>query len=188
IGFDANGIVTSLKLEFSTNAGAYSSYPFGATLETTGGARMIIGPYKIQNYAYKNYCLTTHTGPAGVYRGVAQPSCFLAIEALMDRIGRKLGIDPLEVRLRNVVTPSDMPWTNVLGVRYDTGDYPACLKRAREVSGYDNFRRAQRADRLETGKYRGIGISNMTEITGTGAPGWRVRGLRSVSGVDSATL
>jgi carbon-monoxide dehydrogenase large subunit len=188
IAFTKEGVVTSLQLQLFTNIGAYSSSPFGGTLETTGGARMIVGPYKIRNYAYECHAVTTHTCPSGVYRGVAQPACFMAIEGLMDRIGRTLGIDPLEIRLRNVVTPADMPWVNVMGVRYDTGSYQECLQRARIYSDYDSVRRAQPANRLVDGKYRGIGISNMTEVTGTGAPGWRVRGLRSVSGVDSATI
>lgn len=188
VAFQPDGIVTSMDVTMYADAGAYSSAPFGGTMEATGGARMVLGAYRIRNYRYKTHAVVTNTCPAGVYRGVAQPSCFMVVEGLMDRIGRQLGIDPMEVRLRNSIRDEDMPWVNALGVRYDTGSYVKCLQMARENSGYDAFRARQPANRMLEGKLRGIGICNMVEVTGTGSAGWRVRGLRSVSGVDSATL
>ena len=149
---------------------------------------MILGPYRIRNYMYRSFSIATHTNPAGVYRGVAQPSCMMAMEGMLDRIGRYLGIDPAEVRRRNVVQASDMPWTTAVGVRFDTGSYQQCLDKALEAIGYDEFRRAQPRDRLVDGKYRGVGICNMTEFTGMGAPAWRSRGLKRMSGIDSAAL
>ncbi len=186
--FTSEGVITGLRLELHTNAGAYSTYPFGCTLETTGGARMIVGPYRIRNYAYRSFSVASHTCPAGVYRGVAQPSCMMAMEGMMDRIGRKLGIDPVDVRRRNVVKPEDMPWVSAVGVRYDTGSYLECIEKAVIASDYVAFRNSQPRDRLVGGKYRGIGICNMTEFTGMGALAWRARGLARMSGVDSATL
>ena len=188
VWFTDDGVVTGLRLELHTNAGAYSTYPFGCTLETTGGARMIVGPYKIRNYTYRSFSVASHTCPAGVYRGVAQPSCMMAIEGLMDRIARKLGMDPADVRRRNVITPADMPWVSAIGVRYDTGSYLECIEKAIVASDYVKFRQGQPTNRLVNGKYRGIGICNMTEFTGMGAPAWRARGLARMSGIDSATL
>jgi carbon-monoxide dehydrogenase large subunit len=188
IAFTHDGIVTGLRLELFTNAGAYSSLPFGCTLEPTGGARMIVGPYRIRNYAYQAHAVATNTCPSGAYRGVAQPTCFLAIEGMMDRIGRKLGIDPAEVRLRNLIRPDEMPYVNVVGVRYDTGSYIAALKQAMDQIGYQAFRSTQPADRKLDGKYRGIGICSFTEISGTGAPGWRARGLVRMPGFDTACI
>jgi len=186
--FTRDGVITGLKLELLTNGGAYTSFPFGCTLEATGGARMIMGPYRIRNYAYRIACVVTNTCPAGAYRGVAQPSCFMAMEGMLDRIGRLLGIDPAEVRRRNLVQPSEMPWVNAVGVRYDTGSYAQCLERALEISGYAAIRARQSGGRLVDGKYRGIGICCFTESTGTGAPGWRARGLARVPGIDSAMI
>ena len=99
----------------------------------------------------------------------------MAMEGTMDRIARQLRMDPAEVRRRNVVRPEDMPWTSVLGVRYDTGSYLECLEKALKASDYEAFRAGQSADRLRDGKYRGIGICNMTEFTGMGALAWRSR-------------
>lgn len=183
-----DGVVAAVRVELLTNAGAYSSYPFGCTLEPTGGARMLPGPYKIRNYTYDAYAVATNTCPSGAYRGVAQPSCFMAIEGIMDRIGRKLGIDPAEVRRRNLVKPEEMPYVNVVGVRYDTGSYMESLERALERVEYEAFRREQRNGGPGDGKYRGVGICCFTEISGTGAPGWRARGLTRLPGFDSALV
>lgn len=182
------GVLKGVRVRILTNAGAFPSYPFGCTLEPTGGARMLPGPYRIRDYAYECYAIATNTCPAGAYRGVAQPTAFMAIEGMMDRIGRALGIDPAEVRLRNLIRPEEMPYVNVVGVRYDTGSYIASLRRALELSRYDDWRARQPSTRLEDGKYRGIGICCFTEVSGTGAPGFRARGLTRVPGFDSALL
>ena len=188
VAFDDNGIVRGLRAEIWTNGGAYSSMPFGCTLETTGGARMIVGPYKITEYAYVARAVATHTTPVGAYRGVAQPSCFMAIEGMMDRIARALKLDPAEIRLRNMVATDELPWTNVVGVRYDTGSFVESLKRAMEMIDYNGFRSRQRSNRLVRGKYHGIGICSFTEVSGTGAPGWRARGLARLPGFDSGIV
>lgn len=183
-----DGVLKAVRTRILTNAGAFPSLPFGCTLEPTGGARMLPGPYRLRNYAYETYAIATNTGPSGAYRGVAQPTCFMAIEGMMDRIGRALGIDPAEVRLRNLVQPEEMPYVNVVGVRYDTGSYVAALRRALELVDYEGFRTQQASGQPRDGKYRGIGIACFTEVSGTGAPGFRARGLKRIPGFDSALL
>ena len=188
VAVNSDAVIQAVRVDFTTDSGAYSSCPYGCTLETTGGARMLPGPYRIRNYAYHIRSVATTTAPVGVYRGVAQPSCFFTIEGMMDRIGRKLGVDPAEVRRRNIIRPEELPYVNVVGVRYDTGSYLPSLERALEIIGYEDFRKRQPVERLVDGKYRGIGICNFTEVSGTGAPGWRARGLAKVPGFDSALV
>ena len=188
VAVDDDGVIQGMRTKVWTNGGAYSTAPFGCTLETTGGARSIVGPYRITEYAYEARAVATHTNPAGAYRGVAQPTCFMAIEGMMDRVGRELGIDPAEVRLRNMVPTSDLPWTNVVGVRYDTGSFVESLERAMEMIDYRGVRDRQPANRLVDGKYRGIGIGSFVEFTGTGAPGWRARGMTKMPGFDSGKV
>jgi len=185
---DDNGIVLALRAEIRTNGGAYSALPFGCTLETTGGARMIVGPYRIEQYEYTATAIATNTAPVLAYRGVAQPVCFMAIEGIMDRIARRLDLDPAEIRLRNMVPTSQLPWTNVVGVRYDTGSFVESLEQAMEMANYEEFRSSQAQGRLVDGKYRGIGICAFTEVSGTGAPGWRARGLTRLPGFDSGLV
>ena len=188
VAVDRDGVIQGARLRILTNAGAFPSFPFGCTLEPTGGARMMPGPYKIRNYAYEAYAIATHTCPAGAYRGVAQPSAFFTIEGVMDRIGRALAIDPAEVRFRNLIQPHEFPYVNVVGVRYDTGSYSQALRRGLEMIGYEEYRRQQSPSRLQNGKYRGIGICCMTEITGIGSAGWAPRGVSRVPGFDSALI
>ena len=183
-----DGTIAALRVHLTTNAGAYATYPFACTLEPTGGVRMIVGPYRISNYSYTAITLTTNTCPVGAVRGVSQPSCFLAIEGIMDRIARKLGVDPAEIRRRNMVRPEDMPYINAVGVRYDTGSYTASLEKALGLIDYDKYRQTQRPDRLSDGFYRGIGICCFTEISGTGVKGFRARGLIRIPGFDSALV
>jgi carbon-monoxide dehydrogenase large subunit len=188
VAVNEDGLVQAIKSRVLTNAGAYSSIPFGCTLEPTGGARQIPGAYKIPAYAYETYAIATHTCPAGAYRGVAQPNALLTIEGMMDRIGRALGIDPAEVRSRNLVQPQDFPYVNVVGMRYDTGSYLESMQRALRMSDYHAFRKRQTPSRLEGQKYRGIGICCFTESTGLGSSGWRARGVRRIPGFDGALV
>ena len=185
---DDDGIVLALRAEIRTNGGAYAALPFGCTLETTGGARMIVGPYRISQYEYRATAVATHTTPTCAYRGVAQPVCFMAIEGIMDRIARRLDLDPADVRLRNMVPTAELPWTNVVGVRYDTGSFVESLEQAMEMADYREFRAEQANGRLVDGKYRGIGICSFTEVSGTGAAGWRARGLTRLPGFDSGLV
>lgn len=183
-----DGTLCGVYLNMKTNNGAYPNHPYSPTLEATGCARMMPGPYRFQNYRYDVASLVTNTCPTGAKRGTGQPSAFLAIEGMMDRIGRHLGIDPAEVRRRNTVQPQEFPYINVVGVRYDTGSYMESLELGLENIGYEEFRRRQPADRLMDGKYRGIGICNYLEVSGTGAAGWRARGFAKMPGFDSSRV
>ncbi len=183
-----DGEIRAVHLDVKTNCGAYPNYPYSPTLEATAAVRMMPGPYRIRNYKYDVCSVTTNTSPTGAYRGTGQPSAFLAIEGMMDRIGRRLGLDPADVRRKNTIRPDEFPYVNVVGVRYDTGSYLPSLERGLEMIGYDDFRASQPADRMVDGKYRGIGICNYTEVSGTGAPGWRVRGFIRMPGFDSSRV
>lgn len=186
VDFDSQGVVTSMKLELHADAGAYSAYPWAATMECTGGARMVVGPYRIRNYSYRTRAVATNTALSGVYRGVSIPACTMVMEGIMDRIARKLALDPAEVRLRNTI--GEFPYVNAVGVRYDIGSYQQCLKLVTEKSGYAKFRKQLPPDRLVDGKYRGVGIGHMVEPSGGGAMAWRARGLTQIPGIDSSTI
>ena len=188
VAFDGNGGIIALKNEVVSNAGAYSVYPFGCTLEPLGAARMAVGPYRICNYQFVTKAIATNTCPTGAYRGTGSVSAFVAIEGMMDRIARKLRLDPAQVRARNLVTQDEMPYVNAVGVRYDTGSYQESLQAAKQAIGYDEYRRRQPADRLIDGKYRGIGIASFVEVSGIGAKGWAARGVRAITGYDSANI
>ena len=142
----------------------------------------------MKHYSYETRAVATTTCPSGVYRGVAAPSAFFATEALMDLAAKKLGFDPAEFRLRNVLKDADLPYTSAAGIPYTSGTFETCLRRALEESQYDNFRRSIPADRMVDGKLRGIGIGCIVEHTGQGASRYRIRGIRRVPGFDSAQV
>jgi carbon-monoxide dehydrogenase large subunit len=188
IAVSDEGILQAARIKMIVNIGAYPSFPFGSSLESGGGPRTFPGPYKFSNYAFETYSVLTNTSPTSAFRGVAAPVSFFCMEGMMDRIARKLGIDPAEVRRRNLVQASDFPYVNVNGIRYDTGTYIECLERATDLIGYKNIRARQTPSRLQDGKYRGVGISVITEQTGQGGARYRARGLLRIPGIDGAEV
>ena len=186
--FSGTGVLQAARIKMTVNIGAYGSFPFGSSLESGGGPRTFPGPYKFSNYAYETYSIFTHTSPTSAFRGVAAPISFLCMEGMMDRIARLLGLDPAEVRRRNLVKAEDFPYVNANGIRYDTGTYVECMERAIELMDYNGIRREYEASRLKDGKYRGIGMSVITEQTGQGGARYRARGLLRIPGIDGAEV
>ena len=188
IAVTKEGVLQALRAQIRVNSGAYSSFPIGTAVEAGGGALMLLGPYRMDHYAYETKSVATHLCPAGAYRGVSMPSACFATEVLMDRIAHELGLDPAELRRRNLLTQEDFPYVNAVGTRHDSGTFMEQMERALELIDYDEYRRNQPRSRIENGTYRGIGIATMTEYTGQGAAGYRMRGMRRVPGFDGATV
>jgi carbon-monoxide dehydrogenase large subunit len=188
MGFRRDGILVAVRADIVGNIGAYPSLPFGSSAEASGAAIFLPGPYRLKHYAYTTRAVTTNTCPTGVYRGVVAPLAFFATEALMDRAAHELGLDPAEIRRRNVIRPEDVPYINAVGIKLDAQTYESCLKTALSKIGYDSFRSRQPGNRLLDGKYRGIGIACVTEHTGQGASRYRKRGLTRIPGYDSALV
>ncbi len=188
IAYTNEGIMLAARLDVTVNIGAYPSFPFGSSLESGGGPRTFPGPYKFSNYAFETRSVLTHTSPTSAFRGVSAPVSFFCLEGMMDRIARRLDLDPAEIRRRNLVRKEDFPYKNVNGIRYDTGTYVECLDRAIERSGYHDFRNKRTGSRLTDGKYRGVGIAVITEQSGQGGARYRARGLLRIPGVDSAEV
>jgi carbon-monoxide dehydrogenase large subunit len=188
MGFKRDGTLVGIHAKISTNIGAYPSFPFGCSLEAGGAATFLPGPYVLKHYAYETRSVVTNLAPSGPYRGVAAPVAFFASEALMDRAAHTLGMDPADIRLRNVVPQAQFPFISVVGVRHDTGSYQTCFERALDAIDYRRYRRDQPQQRLVGGKYRGIGIACVTEHTGQGSSRYRKRMIHSIPGFDSALV
>jgi len=185
-GFDDDGGLISLSVDVMVNIGAYPTLPFGASFEANGAPRNIPGAYRLQNFAYRTRAVTTNSCPTGAYRGVSAPlSCFV-MEGMLDRIAAHLGIDPADVRRRNLVTA--FPYRNVLGLEYTEGCFAPALERALEKSGYAEFRRQQQAADRTGDVVRGIGLAVITEQTGMGAARYKARGLFRVPGFEGASV
>ena len=89
------------------------------------------------------------------------------IERMTDIMAHDLGIDPAEYRMKNFIKPEQFPYKSPTGWEYDSGNYPAALKKAMDMIGYDDLRKEQ-AEKRERGEFMGIGISSFTEVVGAG--------------------
>ena len=110
----------------------------------------------------------TNKAPTGPYRGAGRPEAAFLIERMMDRLAVELDIDPVDLRLRNFVSPSEFPYTNAADLTYDSGNYAATLEELVEVAGYRQLREAQGTARQE-GRLQGIGVATYVEVA-AGAP------------------
>jgi 2-furoyl-CoA dehydrogenase large subunit len=151
----SDGTVLSLRASIKDNVGAYLRAPEPASV-----VRLLSdfqGAYKPRSLEVDATCVLTNTAPTGLNRGYGTPQHYFCLERLIDEIAAELSLDPAAVRRRNFVEAGEMPFTTLTGGRYDSGDYPAVLRRALELARYDEQRRHQKKLRAE-GKLIGIGI------------------------------
>jgi aerobic carbon-monoxide dehydrogenase large subunit len=140
---DAEGRLIAIDCDAAVDAGAYSSYPFSACLEPAQVASILPGPYRFDKYRCCSSGVATNKPPILPYRGVARAGVCFAIELVMDAIARAVGLEPWEVRLKNLVPPEEMPFDNITGKHFDSGDYPECLRRAVAAIGLERVRLRQ---------------------------------------------
>ncbi|MFP6688212.1 MAG: xanthine dehydrogenase family protein molybdopterin-binding subunit, partial [Alphaproteobacteria bacterium] len=171
IGFEDDGRITALDVSFIIDSGAYSPVGAGIAFNTIAHH---IGPYEIPNFRAKTLMVVTNRTPNAPYRGAGRPEAAFVTERLIDLVANELGMEPADVRRRNMIRQDQMPYEVGLPYRdgvpmvYDGGDYPAALDRALEaLGGLAAFRERQAAARTE-GRWLGIGMASYTEGTGVG--------------------
>ena len=184
---DERGRLLGLDAEVTVDIGAYSVWPFTAGLEPAQAAGNLPGPYMFDHYRCTVYAPATNKPPFMPYRGVARPGVCFAIELTMDAIARAVGREPWEVRCENLVPAEAMPYTNVTGKQYDTGDYPESLRRAVKIIDFDAVRARQRQGELD-GRRIGVGFSTFTEQTAHGTQVFAAWGTPLVPGYEQATI
>jgi aerobic carbon-monoxide dehydrogenase large subunit len=168
MGFDANGIATSLQADVIGDVGAYSIYPWTCGLEPVQVVSFLPGPYKIRSYRGAVRGVATCKPPTGPYRGVGRPISTFVAERLMDLGAKALGIDPLEIRRRNLVRAEEFPYRIASGIIWDKTGFVECLDAAAEAAGYEQLRKEQ-AEARKQGRLFGIGIASYAELTGIGS-------------------
>jgi aerobic carbon-monoxide dehydrogenase large subunit len=166
IGGDRDGTVRAYRLRVLQDSGAYPR--FGAVLPNL---TLLMAPavYDIERLETSFVSVVTNTTPLGAYRGAGRPEATAVIERAMDLFAAAIGMDPAEVRRRNLLPAFTEPLTSKGGALYDTGDYPMALETVLAAADYDGLRREQVA-RRERGDTLalGIGLSVYVEITGGG--------------------
>ena len=159
-----DGTITGFRTRTYANMGAHLSF-FASLIPTGLHVLMLIGPYKTPNISAKVYGTFTNTTPVEAYRGAGRPEATFSIERMVDLFAQEIGMDPAEVRRKNLIPPFDNGYTVPTTVTYDTGNYEAAFDKALEMAGYQDFRREQEQARNE-GRYLGIGLSSYVEICG----------------------
>jgi len=181
---DRDGRLLALDAAATVDAGAYSAYPFSACLEAAQIASILPGPYRMDAYRCVTWSAATNKPGILPYRGVARAGVCYAIETMMDAVAHEAGLEVDEVRLRNLVPPEAMPFDNITGKHFDSGDYPQCLRRVAAAIDLPAFRRRQKD---QTGALRlGIGLAIFCEQAAHGTSVYSGWGIPMVPGVEQA--
>jgi 2-furoyl-CoA dehydrogenase large subunit len=159
-GFTSEGELVALRYDAIEDVGAYVRAPEPATLYRMHGS--LAGAYRVQNVATRNRVVLTNTLPSGLNRGFGGPQLYLALERTMTIAANRLGLDPAELRRRNLIPRDAFPYRTPSGAMYDSGDYAACLDDALELAGYE-ARRAEATAAREAGRLVGVGVACVVE-------------------------
>ena len=180
--YDSHGMLIGLKVDYYTDMGSYCR---GPSQSVVGGLTPlgIAGAYQVRNVAWNSYGIYTNKVPVGPYRGYGQHASSYVVERVMDLIAGELGLDPAEVRRRNLVPADSLPYRAPTGLVYDSGDYHATLEKALGVADYAGLRERQRQAR-ERGELVGIGLATTVDASGFGPSG----GLTPRPSFESAFL
>ena len=168
LGGTRDGKLLGYKLRVTQDAGAYPN--FGAFLPAMTRL-MLSGVYDITKVEFASCSVATNTNPTVAYRGAGRPEASAALERMVDIFANEIGMDPAEVRRKNLIGKDRFPFTTAVGTTYDIGDYEGALDRVLEAAGYAKLREEQ-GRRRESGdaKQLGIGLSTYVEVT-NGIPG-----------------
>jgi carbon-monoxide dehydrogenase large subunit len=164
LALDKSGRFLALRVRNVANLGAYVG-AVGANIPTLSFARCLPALYDIKHIDISARCAFTNTIATAPYRGAGRPEANYVLERVVEEAARVTGIDPAELRRRNLIPASAMPYKTAVGTVYDSGDFRPIFDKALALADYDGFRVRRRAAK-KRGRYRGIGISCMLEHAG----------------------
>jgi len=164
LALDGDGRILGLRVRITGNVGAFGHSP-AAIINLMVGPKVITGVYHVPALDLAGRAVITHTNIVGAYRGAGRPEAIFLIERLMDRAAAELKIDPAELRKRNLIAPSAMPYRTPMGEVFDSGNFPHMLSRALAAADWAGYE-ARRRDSAARGRYRGRAVSTFLEWTG----------------------
>jgi aerobic carbon-monoxide dehydrogenase large subunit len=165
LGLTRAGVITGLRARVLADAGAHAGP--GGSLALGPTWVMAQGPYRIPALSYDAAVAVTTTPPVGAFRGAGRAEATAHLERIMDLAAAEVGLDPVELRRRNLVRAEQFPYPTRTGLRYDTGDYERALDLALERADYDGLRAEQVRRRAADDPVQlGIGVSLYVAITG----------------------
>jgi aerobic carbon-monoxide dehydrogenase large subunit len=187
LGVDADGTIRGLRARVVADVGAYSVYPWTASIEVVQVISFLPGPYRVPHYHAEALGVATNKAPMGPYRGVGRPVSVFVTEALLDRAARRLALDPVEIRRRNLIRPQELPYRSPSGIVWDGGSFGECLERACQAADYRGLRAEQARQRAQ-GRHVGIGVATYVELTGVGSAIPVSPGADIATGTEGATV
>ena len=168
---NAQGVLEGLWARLHFTLGAW--LPFSAVVPLRNAARILPGPYALQHIDIEGLATRAHAAPVNIYRGAGRPEAALLMETLIEQAARLCDIDPVALRLRNLIPEEAMPYTTPTGEVLDSGNYAAALHKACEEFGYKRARFEQ-TERRRAGEMVGIGMALYVEPCGQGWESARV--------------
>ncbi len=183
--FDANAKLIALSADVLANVGAYSCYPTTCGVEPLMAMAEMPGPYDVRDYACVSRGVATNTCPMAPYRGVSRPVITFTIERLMDTAAAAFGIDPVEIRRRNLI--ATFPYTSAMGLVFDDANYLETLDMAVQAVDVPAFR-ARQARARAAGRYLGLGLATFSERTGYGTAAFAARGMEVTPGWETVEM
>jgi carbon-monoxide dehydrogenase large subunit len=164
MALDSDGFILGVRVNTYAAVGAYIS-TVGAAVPTTVYTAVLSGPYKIPAVFAEVHAMFTNTVPTDAYRGAGRPEACFVLERLIEQAAIQTGMDRMELRRKNFIKTSDMPYATPLGPIYDSGDFQRLFDRALVVADYANFEDRRKLSR-EKGLIRGFGICYFLESSG----------------------
>ena len=187
LGVDGDGRIVALEADALCDVGSYSVYPWTACIEPVQVVSFLPGPYRVGNYRARARAVATPKPAGGPYRGVGRPISTFVMERMMDMAARALGLDPVEIRRRNMIAEHEFPYRTASGIVWDRSSFLDGLETACREIGYDTLR-AEQAEARGEGRLVGIGIASYAELTGLGSRISAAPGMPVNTGTETASV
>ena len=187
LALDSEGRIMGLFAEVISDIGAYSIYPWTAGIEPVQVISFMPGPYRVPAYLGSVIAVTTPKAPTGPYRGVGRPTSTFVMERLMNMAAKKLAMDPVEIRYKNMVKPEEFPYKTPSGIVWDQSAFTEGLMAASDTFAYQE-RREYQAQARSNGRLVGIGVASYAELSGIGSKISASPGMPINTGTDTCIL
>ena len=186
IGVKRDGTITAFEIDDLTGIGPYSMYPRTSAIEANQIVNLVGGPYTTQNYRARTRVVFQNKNVMCQYRGVGHPVACSITEGLVDLAAMKIGMDPVEIRRRNLVPDDAYPCASPAGLKFELLSHHAAIGKLMTMMNYDALR-AEQADLRKKNIHRGIGIASFIEITNPSAAFYGVGGAK-ISSQDGVAV
>ncbi len=186
VGVKRDGTITAFEIDDLTGIGPYSMYPRTSAIEANQVVNLVGGPYVTPNYRARARVVFQNKNVMCQYRAVGHPIACSITEGLVDLAAAKIGMDPVEIRRRNLIADDAYPCTSPAGLRFELLSHHASLDKLLKMMNYDALRTEQ-AELRKRGIHRGIGIASFIEVTNPSAAFYGVGGAK-ISSQDGVAV